>query len=117
MARLVLGNVPVEHTVYIVEPACVYNPLAVLKIGTKVETLTSECSMCDDEQIIFLFCISPVYSWQSLPDEILEKIFLDVLLECGDVAYLTLSLFNKKFHNIMTDQHFRKQHHLLWIKR
>ena len=50
-----------------------------------------------------------------LPNEILERIFEDVILEAGDSAYLTLSLVAKRFQKVVNTDHFRDRCHFAWL--
>lgn len=50
-----------------------------------------------------------------LPPKLLEKILLDVVLDTGDTAYMTLSLVCQTFLNVVSQDSFRKEAHLLWI--
>nr|XP_033932862.1 uncharacterized protein LOC117440743 [Pseudochaenichthys georgianus] len=50
-----------------------------------------------------------------LPQELLQSILLEVVLDAGDMAYLTLSLVCWKVRNTVSQDAFRKKAHFLWI--
>ncbi|KAK9972220.1 hypothetical protein ABG768_025543 [Culter alburnus] len=50
-----------------------------------------------------------------LPSSVLEDIFIDVVLQEGDKAILTLALVCTCFRDLVTQEAFRRQAYILWL--
>lgn len=50
-----------------------------------------------------------------LPESVLEDIFIDVVLQEGDEAILTLALVCTRFRDLVTREAFRRRAHFLWL--
>ncbi|KAK9961804.1 hypothetical protein ABG768_007204 [Culter alburnus] len=51
----------------------------------------------------------------TLPASVLEDIFIDVVLQEGDKAILTLALVCTPFRDLVTREAFRRRAHILWL--
>ncbi len=50
-----------------------------------------------------------------LPASVLEDIFIDVVLQEGDEAILTLALVCTRFRDLVTREAFSRRVHFLWL--
>ena len=50
-----------------------------------------------------------------MSNEILFGILLDVVMSCGDLAYVLSTVFHK-WREILQDPEFKRRHHLCWIQ-
>lgn len=56
-----------------------------------------------------------IFLFQQLPLEVLSEILMEVVLEDGDSAYLTLSLVCRLFRDVVTNEMFCKKAHFAWM--
>jgi hypothetical protein len=59
--------------------------------------------------------MAPEQTIQGLPQSVLSRILIDVVLDAGNVSYGVLSQVCKTWRELVSSRDFKRQHHLKWL--
>ncbi|KAF4118091.1 hypothetical protein G5714_000142 [Onychostoma macrolepis] len=86
-----------------------------LNLVLKCMSHKREASSLKEHQVDYMYGCSKDHGIIVLPASVLEDIFIEVVLQEGDEAILTLALVCTRFRDLVTREAFRRQAHFLWL--
>ncbi|XP_067289386.1 uncharacterized protein [Pseudorasbora parva] len=86
-----------------------------LNLVLKCTSHEREASSLKKYQVDYMHGCLKDHGILTLPASVLEDIFIDVVLQEGDEAILTLALVCTRFRDLVTREAFRRRAHFLWL--